>query len=88
MIGPKPLRIRFDKIDGFIRVFRGTWYLALFGPQKYAAIYNRFGYLINQKSNITYVFPNNCARIKVDFHDPLPIEKMLTLRNAMILISS
>ena len=49
LVGPKPLRIRFDKIDGFIRVYRGTWYLALFGPQKYDAIYNRIRYLINQK---------------------------------------
>ena len=25
-IGPKPLRIRFDKIDGFIRIYYGTRY--------------------------------------------------------------
>ena len=25
----KPLHIRFDKIDGFIRVYKGTRYLAL-----------------------------------------------------------
>ena len=24
LIDPKPLRIRFDKIDGFIRIFSGT----------------------------------------------------------------
>ena len=27
LIDSKPLRIRFDKIDGFIRVYVGTWYL-------------------------------------------------------------
>ena len=41
LIGPKPLRIRFDKIDEFIRVYNGTTYLVLFVPEKYAAIYNR-----------------------------------------------
>ena len=29
LIGPKPLRIRFGKIDGFIRIYDGTRYLAL-----------------------------------------------------------
>ena len=30
LIGAKPLRTRFDKADGFIRVYDGTRYLALF----------------------------------------------------------
>ena len=34
LIGPKPLHIRFDKIDGFIRVYDGTRYLVLFGGKK------------------------------------------------------
>ena len=38
---PKPLRISFAKIDGFIRVFDGARYLVLFGLEKYDAIYNR-----------------------------------------------
>ena len=29
MIGAKPLRIRFDKVDGFIRDYDGTEYLVL-----------------------------------------------------------
>ena len=33
LIVPKPLQIRFDKIDGFIRVFDGTRYLTLFGSE-------------------------------------------------------
>ena len=33
LIGPKPLCIRFDKIDGFIRIYDGTRYLVLFGPE-------------------------------------------------------
>ena len=35
VIGPKPLQIRFDEIDGFIRIWDGTRYLALFDPEKY-----------------------------------------------------
>ena len=30
LIGPEPLRIRFDKIDGFIKIFDGTRYLTFF----------------------------------------------------------
>ena len=40
LIGPKLFPIRFDKIDGFIRIYDGNRYLVLFGPEKYA-IYNR-----------------------------------------------
>ena len=31
LIDSKPLRTRFDKIDGFIRIYDGTRYLTLFG---------------------------------------------------------
>ena len=34
-IHTKPLRIRFDETDGFIRVYDGTRYLVLFGNEKY-----------------------------------------------------
>ena len=36
----KPLSIRFDKTDGFIKVYDGTRYLALFGTEKYDFIYD------------------------------------------------
>ena len=35
----KLLHIRFDKIDGFIRVYDGTRQLVLFGSEKYNFIY-------------------------------------------------
>ena len=41
MIGPKPVCIRFDKANGFIRVYDGTTYLVLFGDEKYNFIYKR-----------------------------------------------
>ena len=40
LISEKPLRIRFDKIDGFMRVYDGARYLELFGLEKYNVIYN------------------------------------------------
>ena len=41
LICAKPLRIRFDKVDVFIRVPDGTRYLVSFGLEKYDDIYNR-----------------------------------------------
>ena len=52
----KPLRIRYDNIDGFIRVDDGTRYLLLSDPGKRDAIYNKNRYLISLKSDIKYVF--------------------------------
>ena len=54
LIGAKPLHIRFNKIDGFIRIYDGTRKVALFNPEKYNAIYNRIKYLFRQKSGIIY----------------------------------
>ena len=34
LIGPKPLRIRFNKIDGLIRIYHGSRYLTLFQSEK------------------------------------------------------
>ena len=69
----RPLRIRFFKIDGTIRIYDGTRYLTLFGSEEYEAIYNRIRYLISQKSGITYIFSHYIAKIKVDSYDSLPI---------------
>ena len=72
------------KIDGFIRVFDGTRNFLLFGPEKYDASYKRGGYLLRLKSGITYVIPDNYARIEFDSFDSLPLEKTLTLHNVTI----
>ena len=71
----KPLRARFDKVDGFIGVHDVISYLPLFDSKKYDAIYNIIRYLISQKSSsITYVFSHYYAKIKVYSHDSLPLE--------------
>ena len=59
LIDAKPWCIRFDKIDGFIRVYDGTKYLVLFRSEKYDFIYNRIRYLIGVKSGFTFVIFHN-----------------------------
>ena len=75
LIGKKPLRIGFDKIDGFIRVYDGTRHLVLFGPEKYNGTYDRIRYLISLKSGITYAISHNFAKIKIDSCDSVLLEK-------------
>ena len=41
LIGPKPLQIRFDKIDGFIKIYNRTKYLTWFDSEKCYVTYNR-----------------------------------------------
>ena len=84
LIDSKPLRIRFDKIDGFIRVYDGTRYLVLLGFEKYDSIYDMIRYLICVKSGITYIITNNYATVKVDSFDSLPLEKTMTFHNVVI----
>ena len=79
LFGSKPLRIRFDEVDGFIKIYDGVIFLVLCDSGKHDAIYNRIRYLISRKSGITYVFSHNYAKIKVDSYDYLPLEKTLKL---------
>ena len=82
------MRSRYDEIGTFIRIYDGTRYLALLGPEKYDVIYNEIRYLINIKSSITYIFSLYFAKIKVDSSDSSPIEKRLILKVVIILIKS
>ena len=88
LIGAKLLRIRFDKVDGFIRGYDRTGYLVLFGPEKYDGIQNRIEYLVSEKISITYVSSHNYARIKIYSYDSLPLEKKLALDNVKKPINS
>ena len=65
MITAKHLRIRFDKIDGFIRVYDGSRYLVLFGPEKYDLIYKRIRYLVGVNSGVTSVTTHNFAKCRM-----------------------
>ena len=86
MIDFKHLCIRFDKIDGFIRVYDGTRYLVLFGSKKYDLIYTRIRYLIWVKCGITYVISNGCGKIEVNSYNAL--EKTITFHNVILGIKS
>ena len=61
----KPLRIRFDKVDGIIKIYNGIRYLELFGPRIYNAIYDRTNYLISEKSDAKYIISHNFARMRI-----------------------
>ena len=65
LIGPKPLLIRFDKINGYIRIYGGIRHLKLIGSEKYDAFYNRIRYITSLKSSIIYVFSHYYTKIKV-----------------------
>ena len=82
------MRIRFNKINEFIRVYDGTKYLALFGNEKYDSVYNRIRYLISVNSDIIYIISQNYAKIKVDSYDLLPLEKTMTFHGVIKLIKS
>ena len=84
----KPLRIRVDKIDVFIRVYDGTRYLVLFGSEKYDSIYDRIRYLISVKSDITSLICHNYATTNVYSYNSLRLEKTVTFLNVIILVKS
>ena len=85
LIGPKPLLIRFDKIDGFIKIYDETKYL-IFLALKNMTIFMTALDILRLISHITYLFSHYFA--KVDSGDCLPIVKKLTLHNDLIQIKS
>ena len=49
LIGAKPVRIRFNKVNEFVRFYDWSRYLVLFGDEKYDFIYNRIKLFIRVK---------------------------------------
>ena len=87
--GPKALRIRFDEIDGFIRVRGGEFrYLVLFDHGLFDKICDKIKHLISEKIGIIYSISHNFGKIRIDSYNSLPIEKILTFHNVIILIKS
>ena len=81
----KPLRIWLDKIEGFIKTDNEIRYLILFECNE---IYYKIRYLISKKSGIKYSISYNFPRIRNDSCNSLPIEKILTFHNVIILTKS
>ena len=67
--GAKPLRISFNKLEGFLKIYDGTRNSVLFGTEIYDFIYNRIRYLLEVKSSIKYVISHNYAKIKDDLYN-------------------
>ena len=83
------MRIRFDKIDGFIRVRGGKFrHLVLLDYGLFDKICDKIKYLIYEKSDITDSTNHNFGKIRIDLYNSLPIEKILTFHNVIILIKS
>ena len=91
VMGSKPLHIWFDGIDGFMKIYDGIRYLVLLGHNWFDEIFDSVKYLITSykwKSGITNSINHNFSRIRIDSYNYLPIEKILTFYNVIILINS
>ena len=88
LVGANLLRIWFDKVLGFNRVYGGTKYLVSFGPEKYDVIHNTIEYLITQKSGIIYVFTYKYENIKIKTYNFLLLKETLTLHHDIMYIKS
>ena len=89
MTGPKSLRIRFDKIVGFIRVRGGEIrHLVLFDHGLFDKICDKIKYLLSERSCITDGINHNFGKIGIDLYNYLLIVKILTFHNVIILIKS
>ena len=85
-MGSKPLLIRFDEIDRFVKIYEEIRYLISIGSELYDLTYNRIRYLIREKVGNSINL--NFTRIRIDSYNFLPIEKTLTFHNVIILIKS
>ena len=82
---PKSLCIRFDNVDGIIKIYGGIRYLELSNSHNevyygidsriYNAIFDRINYLICKKLIINDSINHNPTRIRIDSYNSLPIEK-------------
>ena len=81
------MRIRYDEIDGFIKIHNKARYLVLF-DEWCDKICDRIKYLISKNIGITDSINHNFGRIIIDSYDSLPIEKILTLYNVITLIKT
>ena len=79
-----PLRIRFDKIDGFIKIYDGI--RLILDRSWFHKICDSINYLVSEKSDITDSIYHNFARIRIDSYNSLPTKKPLTFHNVTITI--
>ena len=75
------MRIRFDKIDGYIKIHDKIRYLVLFDYSYCDEICDQITYLVSEKSRIKGSINQNFGKINIDSYNSLPIEKILTFHN-------
>ena len=72
----KPLRFRFNKIDGFIRAsVDNIRHLILFDYGLCDKICDKIIYLISERSGITDGINHKFEKIRIDSYNSLPMEK-------------
>ena len=88
-MGQKTLHIKINKMDGFAKIngeeFR---HLVLFYNGLFDKICDKIKYLLSKKSGITDSINHNFGEIRINSYSFLPIEKVLTFHNVIILIKS
>ena len=73
-MGLIPLCIRFEKIDGFIKIYDGIRYLVILDRNWLDKICDSVKYLISEKGGITDIINHNFARIRIDSYNSLPVQ--------------
>ena len=86
--GPKPLHVRLNKINGFMVCGSEFRCLVLFNHGLFDKICDKIKYLISGKSGITERINHNLGKIRIGSYNSLPIDKILTFHNVIILIKS
>ena len=87
LFGSKPLQISFDEVDGFIRVYDGIIYLALFVLENMMSFVIELDILLTKKVLLHMYFLIIMQKLKFSY-DSLSLEKTLTLHNVIIFIKS
>ena len=82
------MRIRLNKIHGVIKIHDKIRHLVLFDYSYCDKICDKIKHLISEKSGITDRINHNFSRIRIDSYHSLPIEKILTFHNVIILLKS
>ena len=80
--------IRFNKIKGFIKIYDKIKYLVLFDYGYCDKICDKSRYLLIVKSGITDSINHSFVKIRIYSYDSLPIKKILTFHNVIILNKS
>ena len=80
--------LRYNEINGLIKNQNRIKYLVLFGYGWFDKICDRIKYFMSEKNDVTDSTNHNFAEIRTDSYNSLPIEKILTFHNVIILIKS